>query len=294
MENYSKYVASNNGIIKSAGLRATILKTYGKNEKSVSVQNDQKVKGRVKISLLIALAFLPGTGKVVLYKNGNKLDCRIENLKWKEEIILTHQKLDEIWKDLPGFDKLKISNYGIIISHKSKMNPQEIGKVKGTKFKSVRLRNKGTHETYGLEYLIALAFISNPKKFKYVMHKNNNLHDNSVENLAWWPNPDGIDEEVWVPVDKFPNYEISPFGIRNVQTKRMLKPTINVFDYPYVTLYNGDGKNHILKVHRLVVLHFVKNLDPETKDIVNYSDGDKMNHHPNNLEWMTQSENQNN
>ena len=49
------------------------------------------------------------------------------------------------------------------------------------------------------------------------------------------------------------------------------------------------GKAKCFSVHRLVALHYIKNLS--NKPEVNHIDGDKLNNHYKNLEWVTSSEN---
>jgi hypothetical protein len=49
------------------------------------------------------------------------------------------------------------------------------------------------------------------------------------------------------------------------------------------------GKQKNFLIHRLVAEAFISN--PETKKYVNHKDGDKLNNHVDNLEWVTASEN---
>ena len=49
----------------------------------------------------------------------------------------------------------------------------------------VNLRSNKHRNSFSLHRLIAYHFIPNPDSFKYVMHVNNDLSDNSIENLMW-------------------------------------------------------------------------------------------------------------
>lgn len=90
----------------------------------------------------------------------------------------------------------------------------------------------------------------------------------------------------------FPNYEIYEDGtVYSKKNKRFLKARWRGKRRPYqmVALYNGDGNQHNLTVHRLVAEAFIPN--PENKRVVNHKDNDPNNNHVNNLEWATDSEN---
>jgi hypothetical protein len=65
----------------------------------------------------------------------------------------------------------------------------------------------------------------------------------------------------------------------------VLKGFIHPKGYKHVFLGNGDCS----KVHRLVAQAFIPN--PENKKEVNHIDGNKLNNHVSNLEWVTHTEN---
>uniref|UniRef100_A0A6C0KNX9 HNH nuclease domain-containing protein n=1 Tax=viral metagenome TaxID=1070528 RepID=A0A6C0KNX9_9ZZZZ len=95
-------------------------------------------------------------------------------------------------------------------------------------------------------------------------------------------------EEIWKPVNEFPNYHISCYGnIKNVITNKPLKPNLKS-GYYHVSLVNEIIKKS-LKIHRLVALAFIEN--PENKSDVNHKDKNKLNNNVLNLEWMTRKEN---
>lgn len=85
-------------------------------------------------------------------------------------------------------------------------------------------------------------------------------------------------------------YSISESGyLRNDNTKRILK-TRMIKGYHYYNLYDSKYGYQILASHRLVAFHFLP-LAERGKIQVNHKDGNKLNNHFSNLEWVTPKEN---
>lgn len=95
-------------------------------------------------------------------------------------------------------------------------------------------------------------------------------------------------------------YEVSNFGnirsldrvvtdvngkIRKVKGRDM-KKTVNNAGYYVVNI----GKGNLQLVHRLVGEAFIYN-DRDDRDCINHIDGNKLNNHHSNLEWVTKGEN---
>ena len=98
------------------------------------------------------------------------------------------------------------------------------------------------------------------------------------------------DENVkWKPVYIAPeNFLISNDGrLYNIKTKRLLKPRLNKTGYLKYHL-SVNGKRYNISAHRLVAIAFIPN--PENKATVNHKNEDKTDNRVENLEWMTNAE----
>lgn len=91
--------------------------------------------------------------------------------------------------------------------------------------------------------------------------------------------------EQWRDITECNGYEISSAGnVRNKYTGNTLKPMLNNKGYARVKL---GGRYYL--IHRLVAQAFIPN--NQSKPQVNHKDGDKLNNHVKNLEWVTDQEN---
>ncbi|MDT2738042.1 HNH endonuclease [Enterococcus pseudoavium] len=96
--------------------------------------------------------------------------------------------------------------------------------------------------------------------------------------------------EMWKRITDYPNYEVSSLGnIRNSRGK-IMKQRVTRRNYKEIGLRNGTDKQKFFLIHRLVAKYFLEEI--ESKAYVNHKDGDTHNNNVNNLEWVTQSENQ--
>ena len=93
----------------------------------------------------------------------------------------------------------------------------------------------------------------------------------------------------WKSCSEASRYHISNNGdIFDWELERLISVQTNKDGYKCVTLTLDDKTRKTFKVHRLVALVFVPNL--EKKPTVNHIDGDKGNNWYLNLEWATRSE----
>lgn len=109
---------------------------------------------------------------------------------------------------------------------------------------------------------------------------------------------------IWKPIQGYENlYEVSNTGlikslerlvpnthcsVRLVKEKLLKGRPTKTVDYLYVLLYKNNMGTRF-SIHRLVAQTFL--LNPLNKAQVNHKDGNKINNHESNLEWVTVSEN---
>lgn len=91
-------------------------------------------------------------------------------------------------------------------------------------------------------------------------------------------------------ISGYNKYEIDEYGnIRNRRTQKLLRPKLNKQGYEVLKLYDNSMNQVDVRVHRLVAMTFCDGYEEGL--IVNHKDGDKLNNHCENLEWVTISEN---
>jgi|DEB0MinimDraft_10_1074344.scaffolds.fasta_scaffold176838_1 hypothetical protein len=93
--------------------------------------------------------------------------------------------------------------------------------------------------------------------------------------------------EKWNKIKGFKNYLVSDFGrVKNNKTGRILKPSKGLYFYVHLC---ETPKRKTASIHRLVAQAFIEN--ELNKPQVNHIDGNKLNNHVSNLEWVTGGEN---
>lgn len=99
-------------------------------------------------------------------------------------------------------------------------------------------------------------------------------------------------DERWTDIPRYEGrYEASTLGrIRWMSTGRVLKPYANWAGYLLVQLYHAPNQRRSLSVARLIARTWLG--EPEPGQQVNHLDGHKPNNAVANLQWVTQSENQ--
>ncbi|NPA12670.1 MAG: helix-turn-helix domain-containing protein [Aquificae bacterium] len=99
---------------------------------------------------------------------------------------------DEEIVQIEGFPSYGVSNKGYIYKNFNKgLLPESYKGFRMRTYKNkkgyhtVQLSNRGKRKVFLLHRLVAKYFLPNEKGYKYVIHKDGNKDNNSVDNLQW-------------------------------------------------------------------------------------------------------------
>ena len=269
IKDFDNYHVSNLGNIKNIITNKTMKNCLKDGYYNISlVQN--KIRKGFKVHRLVAGAFIPNPENKsdVNHKDKNKLNNCVDNLEWntrKENNI--HRSLDlnlkfKTNKNKPIFRIDKETNEIL-----EKYNSIEIAAVWA-------YENKLTENTHNGRNAIGNAVTGLSKSaYGYIWELEKDI--------------DILEGEIWKQVpDTIKTYFVSTLGrFKNAAgiIVKNQKPTPG--GYIVVTIDNVTQR-----LHRIIAKTFLEN--PENKEQVNHKDGNKLNNCLDNLEWMTNKENQ--
>lgn len=103
-----------------------------------------------------------------------------------------------------------------------------------------------------------------------------------------------METEIWKDIDGYEGrYQVSNFGrvrrLYQTVAPQIMNPFAGRKGYLWIK-FRGNGKRRCFRIHRLVAEKFIPN--PDNKPQVNHIDGNKQNNRADNLEWVTNAENQ--
>ena len=272
IKNFEIYEISNFGNIRNILTNKMLKPSIKAGYYNVSLTHNKIRKG-LKIHRLVALAFIenPENKTDVNHKDKNKLNNHITNLEWntrKENNLHRSQGMTiKTNKNKPLF----------------RINPETNEIIE--KYNSIEeagfwaLNNGLTKTSHNGRNAIGNCLNRLTKKaYEFYWEYENKNED--LENEIWkqiiFENNLDIDKKYFVSnLGRFKN----SFGIIMNDYK------VNDNGYIRVYIYN---KTYYL--HRIIAETFIKN--PEKKEQVNHKDGNKLNNNIENLEWVTNQENQ--
>lgn len=94
----------------------------------------------------------------------------------------------EEWKDIEGYEGLyEISSLGRVRSLNYNHNPGEIRVLKphDGRYLRIELHKNGIRKWFSIHRLVAMAFLPNTENYPCVNHKDENPHNNCLDNLEW-------------------------------------------------------------------------------------------------------------
>lgn len=266
----------------------------------ITLSNHRKTKSFPIDELVLKHFSTYDENVIIRHLDGSKENCSLDNLSQEDPV----EDLEgEEWRHPDCLEeRYLVSN---------------LGRVKNTReLVLCNVRNSGNncvnvvsvygtdmiHRDYRVEELVADCFL-NRSAFQVVTHINGDLHDDRACNLTLSIDPPCEAGEIWKPVKGYETrYMVSSHGrvftipqkVKRGNEYLTIKGGILLGNDDYqdgymrVVLVSETSKKDII-MHRLVAKHFIPN--PENKEYINHIDGNKKNNRIDNLEWVTNLEN---
>ena len=134
--------------------------------------------------------------------------------------------------------------------------------------------------------VLAETFIPNPDNCRYVIHKDNDPRNISLENLEWSDRKPKHDGGKYIRGYEKPIKYIQMGTFTVCEEEKLMKPTTLPNDTIYITLTNSEGIPRQYLLATLLYEHFIAPL--RSGERVTYKDGDRLNIALQNLkaEWI--------
>lgn len=336
-----KYLISNMGRVKALATPSIYTDSFGtkitkiRKEQLVSTRPSQSgaptcdlyigdKEQKITVSVEVAKLFVPNPNnfKWVGFKNGDKSDCRADNLYWykcsrdakpvaisantetqesnnSEEVnlytALPCEVKEELWKTIPGFEDYEISNTGFIRSNVRKK--PAIRKISDCG--SILLMKYGSKICFPAKWLAVYSFFGKSVSNHSIETIDGNINNFRLDNLKVIYDEDVPSGEVWAPVSGLSNYQVSNKGkIRSLDNAKYLPA-------PRYYLIKGKLHNHTSRGRQIMIdpkseigfstnisvayaiaKAFVPNPDEQHFRYVAFKDGDCTNVSADNLQWV--------